>query len=58
MPMFASYGLLTAVMIVMAAASSLIVLPSLLMVVTRDREPASTVPQEPAVGGLVERQAG
>ena len=51
MPMFASYGLLTAVMIVMAAASSLIVLPSLLMVVTRDREPTSTVPQEPAAAG-------
>ncbi|MCY3802722.1 MAG: MMPL family transporter [Chloroflexi bacterium] len=51
MPMFASYGLLTAVMIVMAAASSLIVLPSLLMVVTRDREPMSTVPQEPATAG-------
>ncbi|MDH3259900.1 MAG: MMPL family transporter [Acidimicrobiia bacterium] len=37
MPMFASYGLLTAVMIAMALAASLLVLPSLLMVVTRDR---------------------
>ncbi len=48
MPMFASYGLLTAVMIVMAAAGSLIVLPSLLMVVTRDRVGAATEPPEPA----------
>ena len=48
MPMFASYGLLTAVMIIMAAAGSLVVLPSLLMVVTRDRAGAATGPQEPA----------
>jgi len=34
MPMFASYGLLTAVMIVMALAAALLVLPSLLMLVT------------------------
>ena len=31
MPMFASYGLLTAVMICFAAAASLVVLPSLLL---------------------------
>ncbi len=37
MPMFASYGLLTAVMIAMALTASLLVLPSLLMLVTRDR---------------------
>lgn len=37
MPMFASYGLLTAVMITMALVASLLVLPSLLMLVTRDR---------------------
>ena len=36
MPLFASYGLLTAVMIAMAAAASLLVLPSLLVLVTRD----------------------
>ncbi len=48
MPMFASYGLLTAVMIVMAAAGSLIVLPSLLMLVTRDRLDAATQSPEPA----------
>ncbi|MDJ0665365.1 MAG: efflux RND transporter permease subunit [Acidimicrobiia bacterium] len=37
MPLFASYGFLTAVMIAMAGAASLLVLPSLLMVVTKDR---------------------
>ena len=34
MPIFASYGILTAVMIFMAAAASLLVLPSLLLLVT------------------------
>ena len=34
MPMFSSYGILTAAMIFMAAAASLLVLPSLLIVVT------------------------
>jgi predicted RND superfamily exporter protein len=34
MPMFASYGILTAAMIFMAAAASLVVLPSLLFLVT------------------------
>ena len=37
--MFASYGLLTAVMIAVALAASLLVLPSLLMLVTRERVP-------------------
>jgi predicted RND superfamily exporter protein len=37
MPLFASYGLLTAVMILLASAASLLVLPSLLMLVTRQR---------------------
>jgi predicted RND superfamily exporter protein len=41
MPLFASYGFLTAVMIAMASAASLFVLPSLLVLVTRDAaEPA------------------
>lgn len=44
MPMFASYGLLTAVMITMAAAATLLVLPSLLMLVTR--EPGRLAPDE------------
>ena len=34
MPMFAAYGVLTAVMIFLAAAASLLVLPSLLYMVT------------------------
>ena len=38
MPMFASYGQLTAVMIVLALLASLIVLPSLLMLVTKESE--------------------
>jgi predicted RND superfamily exporter protein len=37
MPLFASYGLLTAVMILLASVASLLVLPSLLMLVTRPR---------------------
>jgi predicted RND superfamily exporter protein len=37
MPLFASYGILTAVMIFLAAAASLVVLPSLLLLVTPDR---------------------
>jgi predicted RND superfamily exporter protein len=36
MPLFASYGLLTAVMILMALAASLLVLPGMLMLVTAD----------------------
>ena len=37
MPLFASYGILTAVMIFLAAAASLVVLPSLLLLVTPTR---------------------
>ena len=37
MPMFATYGLLTAIMIALALAASLLVLPSLLLAVTSDR---------------------
>lgn len=51
MPMFASYGLLTAVMIAMALIASLLVLPSLLMTVTRDSgaAPVTTSRPEPAI---------
>ena len=42
MPLFASYGLLTAVMIAMALAASLLVLPALLTLITRDTEVVST----------------
>ena len=41
MPLFASYGLLTALMIVMALIATLAVLPSLLTVLTKDTEPGS-----------------
>jgi predicted RND superfamily exporter protein len=37
MPMFSSYGILTALMIFLALLTSLVVLPSLLLLVTRDR---------------------
>ena len=37
MPLFASYGLLTALMIFLALAASLLVLPSLLMIATPER---------------------
>jgi uncharacterized protein len=43
MPLFAAYGLLTALMIVMALAATLVVLPSVLMLITRDR-PVAQVP--------------
>ena len=45
MPTFASYGLLTAVMITMAAAATLLVLPSLLVMVSRDREVQDPSPE-------------
>ena len=49
MPLFASYGFLTAVMIGMALAASLLVLPALLMLITKD-EPAVVTPDpQPAV---------
>ena len=47
MPMFATYGLLTAIMIVLALIASLFVLPSLLIVATGDKAVAGsrTVPR-------------
>ena len=41
MPMFSAYGILTAVMVFMAAAAALLVLPSLLLLVTPQRRTAS-----------------
>jgi len=38
MPLFASYGFLTAVMIAMALAASLLVLPALLLLISKDSE--------------------
>ena len=46
MPLFATYGLLTAVMILLAAAAALVVLPPLLMVLTSD-PPAAEVADLP-----------
>ncbi|MEM9711029.1 MAG: efflux RND transporter permease subunit [Actinomycetota bacterium] len=43
MPLFAAYGLLTAIMIIMALVATLVVLPSLLVLITRD---------QPTVDGL------
>ncbi|MEO0493461.1 MAG: efflux RND transporter permease subunit [Actinomycetota bacterium] len=40
MPLFAAYGLLTALMIVMALVATLAVLPAILVALTDDREPA------------------
>lgn len=51
MPLFASYGLLTAVMIVMALAASLLVLPSMVAMVTPgpvDQPPEGRSSREPA----------
>jgi hypothetical protein len=38
MPLFAAYGLLTALMIMMALVATLAVLPSLLVFITKDRQ--------------------
>jgi predicted RND superfamily exporter protein len=40
MPLFAAYGLLTALMILLALVATLVVLPSLLVLITRDSSPA------------------
>ncbi|MEM7339665.1 MAG: MMPL family transporter [Actinomycetota bacterium] len=41
MPLFAAYGLLTALMIAMALVATLVVLPGLLVLITRDAEPGA-----------------
>jgi len=41
MPLFAAYGLLTAIMILMALVATLLVLPSLLLVITRSERAAA-----------------
>jgi len=57
MPLFASYGFLTAVMIGMAGAASLLVLPSLLMLITKDRGSmdASVAPGDEAEPAISDR---
>lgn len=44
MPLFAAYGLLTALMIMMALTSTLVVLPSILVLITSDRVREQTTP--------------
>lgn len=51
MPLFATYGLLTAIMIGASAAASLLVLPSLLMLITRDSAKPGAAPSLATSGG-------
>jgi uncharacterized protein len=53
MPLFAAYGLLTAVMIGMALVATLVVLPGILVFVTRDAAPPNSNELEPAAGVTV-----
>jgi len=54
MPLFAAYGLLTALMILMAVTATLVVLPSVLVLITRDRSVADGL-VEPPVGSAADR---
>ena len=56
MPLFSSYGFLTAIMIALALAASLVVLPSLLLLVTP--EPALKPDERPAPGEVAEGITG
>jgi len=47
MPMFSTYGILTAVMIFLAMLASLVVLPSLLLMVTREKTAKKTKGKSP-----------
>jgi uncharacterized protein len=61
MPMFASYGLLTAVMITLALAATLVVLPGLLMLVSREpdaAEPTATDRTGPEIDADSARSLG
>ena len=42
MPLFSTYGMLTAVMILLAMLASLVVLPALLLMVTREKTATKT----------------
>lgn len=46
MPLFAAYGLLTAIMIMMALVATLVVLPGILVLITSDSEPEHLVGQD------------
>ena len=50
MPLFASYGFLTAVMIFLALAASLVVLPTLLMIVTPEKAARQTTSEASTPG--------
>ena len=50
MPLFAAYGLLTALMIIMALIATLVVLPSILVLITNDQEHPSTDIDRPKDG--------
>ena len=52
MPLFAAYGLLTALMIGMALVATLVVLPSVLVSITRDADPISDSPPTAGLEGL------
>lgn len=47
MPLFAAYGLLTAVMIGMALIATLVVLPGILVMITRDGQPPAVADADP-----------
>ncbi len=55
MPLFAAYGLLTALMIMMALTATLVVLPSLLMFITTDDRPVAASPENDVHLDLSER---
>ena len=55
MPLFAAYGFLTAVMVGLALAASLLVLPSLLMLVTQDQNVSAQSRPERDEGGARRR---
>jgi len=48
-PIFATFGLLTAVMIALSLAVSILVVPSLLVLVTRDRQETPSADREPVL---------
>ncbi|MEM9513347.1 MAG: efflux RND transporter permease subunit [Actinomycetota bacterium] len=58
MPLFAAYGLLTALMILMALVATLAVLPALLVAITRDDLAASTSGDDPVQPVLATAGAG
>ena len=54
MPLFASYGFLTAIMIALALIASLVVLPSLLMIVAGKPAPKTSETTNETVDEIVE----